>query len=242
MPSEAAKRYRYYVSRHPGHHADQSWRLPAGDLETMVETALRELLCDPLRLSSALDRIGVDPTIIGQASIWAERIRAPSTLRELLQHVKASIMITPDAVRIRLERRHLASILGNLESLSSDSSIEICLPAILRQRGHELRFVPLSPDARPANRDGRLIQLLASSRAAYDALLAGEGADRPSRRSHLVRLTRLAFLAPEIVVSILEGRQPVELTSRSLLRIADLPLLWSEQRRILGFACPEGSA
>ena len=55
------------------------------------------------------------------------------------------------------------------------------------------------------------------------------------RRSHLTRLARLRFLAPDIVTAIVEGRQPIELTSRSLLRISDLPLGWSEQRRMLGF-------
>jgi hypothetical protein len=80
-----------------------------------------------------------------------------------------------------------------------------------------------------------LIRLLASSKAAYGSLLAGDGVADSRRRSHLTRLARLAFLAPDIVVAILEGRQPVELTSRSLLRVGNLPLAWNEQRRVLGF-------
>jgi site-specific DNA recombinase len=50
------------------------------------------------------------------------------------------------------------------------------------------------------------------------------------------RVLRLRFLAPDIVTAILDGRQPVELTSRTLLRIADLPLDWSGQRQALGLA------
>jgi hypothetical protein len=44
----------------------------------------------------------------------------------------------------------------------------------------------------------------------------------------------LAFLAPDIVEAILQGRQPVELTVLRLKRIG-LPLSWVEQRRLLGF-------
>jgi len=41
------------------------------------------------------------------------------------------------------------------------------------------------------------------------------------------------------VTAILEGRQPVELTARSLLRVADMPIAWNEQERALGFTWPK---
>jgi len=55
-------------------------------------------------------------------------------------------------------------------------------------------------------------------------------------RSHLVRLARLRFLAPDITLAIFEGRQPVELTARALLRRGELPVDWADQRKVLGFA------
>jgi len=42
----------------------------------------------------------------------------------------------------------------------------------------------------------------------------------------------LAFLSPELVEAILQGRQPVELTATRLTEL-DLPLEWTEQRRLL---------
>ncbi len=48
------------------------------------------------------------------------------------------------------------------------------------------------------------------------------------------RCLPLAFLAPDIVEAILQGRQPVELTVLRLKRIG-LPLSWADQRRLLGF-------
>jgi len=49
------------------------------------------------------------------------------------------------------------------------------------------------------------------------------------------RIARLAFLAPDIVAAILDGRQPPSLTSRRLFKYASIPLDWKSQRKALGF-------
>src|SRR5437899_12493290 len=46
------------------------------------------------------------------------------------------------------------------------------------------------------------------------------------------RLVDLAFLSPELVEAILQGRQPVEFTATRLTEL-DLPLDWTDQRRLL---------
>jgi len=51
-------------------------------------------------------------------------------------------------------------------------------------------------------------------------------------RRYIRRLVGLAFLSPEIVEAILQGRQPVELTATRLTEL-DLPLDWTEQRKLL---------
>ena len=53
---------------------------------------------------------------------------------------------------------------------------------------------------------------------------------------HLERTARLAYLAPDIVRAIVDGRQPKSLSARTLARLGSLPLSWSEQREMLGFA------
>jgi site-specific DNA recombinase len=54
--------------------------------------------------------------------------------------------------------------------------------------------------------------------------------------TEISRILPLAFLAPDIVRKVLEGRQPAELTAQTLKRTKPLPVMWSEQRRRLGFA------
>ena len=47
------------------------------------------------------------------------------------------------------------------------------------------------------------------------------------------RLIRLAFLAPDIVESIVEGRQPTTLIAEALNRRIELPLSWCSQKTAL---------
>ena len=53
-------------------------------------------------------------------------------------------------------------------------------------------------------------------------------------RADISRVLGLAYMAPDLVQSILEGRQPVEMTASSLRRIGALPPKWSDQRRLFG--------
>jgi hypothetical protein len=117
----------------------------------------------------------------------------------------------------------------------SISAPQPAIPISLRRRGHELRLVHGASHSKAKECDDGLIRLLAASRRAWEELQHKAALLDATRRSHLTRLARLHFLAPDIITAILDGRQPVELTSRALLRIADLPLDWSGQRQALGF-------
>ncbi len=96
-----------------------------------------------------------------------------------------------------------------------------------------------------ANLDPVLRNLIVLTFAAREAAISGKAeplVDRSSRQ-HPTRLVRLSYLAPDIVGAIIEGRQPLELNGRRLLRIADLPLDGSTQRQLLllGFVPSERS-
>jgi site-specific DNA recombinase len=70
---------------------------------------------------------------------------------------------------------------------------------------------------------------LATGRARSLQVLAKR--DGISRR-YIRRLISLAFLSPQLVEAILQGRQPVELTTTRLTEF-DLPLDWTEQHKLL---------
>ncbi|MFT5330910.1 MAG: site-specific DNA recombinase [Parasphingorhabdus sp.] len=50
------------------------------------------------------------------------------------------------------------------------------------------------------------------------------------------QLTRLSFLAPDIISAIIDGSQPENLTGRRILRMGNIPLCWKAQRAMLGFS------
>lgn len=53
--------------------------------------------------------------------------------------------------------------------------------------------------------------------------------------SYVTRVIYRAFLAPDIVQSILAGTQPPSLTLDELKRNLPLPIDWNEQRKLFGF-------
>ncbi|MBL0151210.1 MAG: hypothetical protein IPP87_22140 [Ideonella sp.] len=54
--------------------------------------------------------------------------------------------------------------------------------------------------------------------------------------SDVTQVIYLAFLAPDIVRRIVEGKQPTGLCTKRLLAMAPLPLDWADQRKALGFS------
>jgi len=53
-------------------------------------------------------------------------------------------------------------------------------------------------------------------------------------RPYISSMIRLAYLAPEITRTILDGTQPAHLTLADLMQ-RDIPADWAEQRRAFGF-------
>ena len=116
------------------------------------------------------------------------------------------------------------------------------MPSRRVARGVEMKLV-LADDrsAVPAS-DPNLVNLVVQARIWFDLLVTGEvasardlGARKDLDAGDVSRVLPLAFLAPNIVEAILEGRQPIEPTAFRLKRLRNLSLSWAEQHRLLGF-------
>lgn len=80
--------------------------------------------------------------------------------------------------------------------------------------------------------------MVADARRWSEELLSGATAsvgEIERREGSVSRVLPLAFLAPDVSEAILNGNQPEVLTAGALRRLPDLPLDWTEQRRVLGF-------
>jgi len=97
-----------------------------------------------------------------------------------------------------------------------------------------------TPSAKP---DLALINAVARAHCWFDDLLSGEFqtlgdiAERYGVSSrYFSNLLPLAFIAPDIVTAILEGRQPIDLTAEQLSKHIEIPACWDRQTRALGFS------
>ena len=112
-----------------------------------------------------------------------------------------------------------------------------------RRRGVEAKLILGHKDI-AGTTDRKLIETVARARDWLDRLSKGAvatinnlAAEENLHPSDVTRILPLAFLAPDIVEAILQGKQPVELTAEKLMRCR-LPTSWEQQRRRLGFAQP----
>jgi hypothetical protein len=252
-PGHASKgpariRYRYYISNRlvTGLAADHpnAWRLPAEPVERAVGIALADLLGDdgisrigPANRGSAAEHQRLLARIDGFATAAGEA--NGEALRDLLTQISARIEIGPQSITLSVSRIALARELDlSVDPEGSNQRLITVRPLLVRKRGVETRLV--LGDVETTAPDTALIQLVADARCWMQRLRGGEFTSIRALARHLhldhrqvSRALPLAFLAPDIVAAIVEGRQPVELTARKLERICDLPIRWDKQRAAL---------
>jgi hypothetical protein len=113
-------------------------------------------------------------------------------------------------------------------------------PMQLKRRGVELRLIVGDHNRSAASVDLSLLKAVARAHRWFDEISTGRARSLAAIAAreglavrYVGRLIRLAFLAPEIVESIVEGRQPTTLTAEALTRRIELPLSWCAQRTAL---------
>ncbi len=130
-------------------------------------------------------------------------------------------------------------------SIHSDDLICLRIEAKLKRSGGEVHLVvpPISGGVPSHQPNPSLIRAVARARNWYERVLEGKSSNQRSLILHAGLTARYigkvfgcAFLAPDIVESILEGRQPRDLSFKKLC--AHIPLSWIEQRAQLGFPEP----
>jgi hypothetical protein len=149
------------------------------------------------------------------------------------------IQIASGTLTIVLDRECLRERL-DLDEILAEEPLAILLPFKLRRRGHEARLVIGGETIRPIV-DQKLVDTLTLAHRWLSRLTTADTTISALARAEAIddgeisRILPLAFLAPDIVETIVEGRQPVELTARHLKRLKPLPASWVAQRRMLGF-------
>lgn len=244
-PSHAVKqnrRYRYYGSSMAAAVDDTTikapaLRLPAVELEQAVIEAATTFLTDH-RTVMGLPQVDAQSTRrrIDAAQTLGSAMRSgrKSEVRQTLQSFDLAMVVHPDGIDASISHRRLVALLDGTAPVADDDGVR--MPLIINtapdQRGRNLKLVLRTGDEQKPNVDPELVALIRKAEAARQQLFAQTSVtnDRVAER-----VARLAFLAPDIITAILEGRQPPSLTPRRLMKHAAIPLDWRGQRKALGF-------
>ena len=241
--------------------AGRPLRIPAGDVEALVSDRLRSFLASRPELGDAIAPLGLDADVQQALLVRAQQkaaslpTMAAPELKAMLQQMVGQVVVEPDRLQLSISRRGVLIALG-LQAEEKVSPQEPNGPAVngvnaepytstidvrLARRGKGVRLV--IEGASTAEADPGLVKLLQESFALRDQLLSGsdDSIETMSKRLGLSkgRITsriRLAWLAPDIVKSILDGSQLIGFGVTRLLAMSkDLPHDWTLQRQMLGF-------
>ncbi len=257
------RRYRYYVSqlviKNPGAPNTATTRFPASELEEQVVGKIVAFLKSDGEVYDGLNADGERPALTGRLVTAAKELAArfPSLpaddLRDLIASFLEGVILQESNIEILLSRRELRRLLendgktvvdnlpGGRTPIDPNDLIRLTVEAKRKRCGGEIHLVvpPHSSASTPTPKPP-LIKAVARAHGWYEKMLRGTTINMRSlaRQAGLTeryvgKVFAFAFLAPEIVEAILEGRQPHDLTFAKLSQ--HIPLSWSDQRRQFGF-------
>ena len=216
---------------------------------------IRAWLADPVAVLHAIQCHG--PDTIAQKTLLNEAERLAAGWQDLdAEHLRALLFATVTKVQVRSDRIDLTlDQMGVALWLNTKADKQeraqpggydrerqlavLTIRARLKRTGIEMRMV-VDNGSEPANVDPVLLRLLVWAHAIRARLVQDPSltlkeiaAEEGVSSSYITRLVRLAFLAPDIVTVILNGRHPPQLTANRLMDDTRLPLEWRAQRELL---------
>ena len=264
-PSHAVKRgkrYRYYVSRRlitdPGISSAVAWRIPALELERFVLNQVYDLLADQSRIWTLLSSANLSNnsalSALRHASKLAQDLPRFERRTNFLRLFR-KVVVYDDRLETELSVTELISQLLQGRRLRTDDHVNrslelgkntIVLTSACRpvRRGSEMRLVINGQSRNEYRPDPTLIAAVVKANEWWGELCAGNvrtikeiAVRENSDERYVARILKLAFLAPDIAIAILDGRQRPDMTADMASRMPDLPCSWALQRQRLVGAC-----
>jgi site-specific DNA recombinase len=242
---KSGRRYRYYCQAvtQQGATIGGTLRLPAHDIEGHIVARIADFLRSE---QEVMDQVGSNETAESLQRLLASsadtaRILTLGTrdqISDVVRRCAQQVIVHPERVQIVISKKCLRAVLTNQSQSEEpgDQPIVLDFPARLSRRGREVRLaIPGISDTAPAYQSTALLKAIARAHDWREQLITGQasGPRAIARKtgldeSYVRRILRFAFLAPEIVESIVDGRQPHELTLEKLK--VRVPMSWAEQR------------
>ena len=242
---KGGKKYRYYIAE-----TQEGWRIPANTLECAVEKIIHNWLNNEQKLYKQFaplleNRPDLYQAVKTDAAKLAEEIRKMDLCKQekAFRKLIRQIDISKESITLTLDNQDVferLQILDHKNQYSETEVISITSPHTIKRRGVEKKII--LPGEKKTNKDPKLMTLVARSLRWLQSLKDGQvkniaeiAANENMDDGDVSRFIQFAFLAPEIVTSIFEGKQPVDLNSEKLKRLGSLPHSWSEQKSRLGY-------
>ena len=180
---------------------------------------------------------------------------SPTAQHDFVRRVVRRVVIHPDRIEVEACKKELRAVLMGDHPASTpgpgaghqerypDDVIRLAVDARVKRCGIEVRLVvpPQPTGETPAHLVPSLLKAVARGHDWYQRIVGSTawGRSSLSRQTglddrYVSRILKCAFLAPDIVEAILDGRQPADFSLERLRN--QLPLSWAEQRKQLGFA------
>jgi site-specific DNA recombinase len=246
------KRYRYYVSA-SGQVPKK--RVPAKDLEQLFTSRIASFL---MAEHAVLDELANQASVVElqallrNARAWANTFvkSTPAEQRSFVQQTVEQILVKERCVDFILNREGLLAALlpyattSNFQTSSTSQQIKhppltLTAHAKLMRCGLEMRLVVPGEESKQETPkvSQSLIKAIARGRNWYEQMTSrggvslGELAQASDVNDRYAsRILRFAFLSPDIVEAILEGKQPKGMTLEKAF--VDMPLSWEKQRQV----------
>ena len=140
------------------------------------------------------------------------------------------VCIGPDQLGITIDPERLSQAFGVPAIGADPDRLIFQAPFTLRRRGVETRLM-LEGDTIP--RDETLLRNIANGHAILDMITSGQSVQQIAEASgisvrRVQQTAEFAFLSPDIVRQVVEGRQPPFLTADWCLK-HEIPVDWAEQ-------------
>jgi site-specific DNA recombinase len=201
------------------------------------------MLGDESALLEAAQKTDIDASqidrVLHAARTWHHHFQSEAEQTSAIVALVDRVELKSDSIRVSI-KLPIAGAEKSQAQLPDQIAIARSFPMQLKRRGVELRLIVGDHNRSATVVDLSLLKAVARAHRWFDEISTGKArslaaiAGREGLAVRYVgRLIRLAFLAPDIVESIVEGRQPTDLTAEALTRRIELPLSWCEQRTAL---------
>ena len=219
-------RYRYYISRalvrgrkdEAGSHG----RIGADDVERAVVESISRQLSRP----ELMNDVG--------SGIWSTETRT------LVRDTVERVVVGRGEIQIVCKDAATAPSSGEPAEDGNSSRVHVVKIPVAEFRSRKEILVPGGQGGPPRRVSHDLVLAIARAKTWMLGLRSGKYADTEDiarafklNDAHVRRILRFGYLAPDIVETIADGRQPRSLTVKRLLK--GIPNAWQDQRALFGF-------